>query len=67
MLRADQESLDSALQSASQEGNLELVKALVESGADKENVSPENQATPFDRASYNVLFSFWKKKKILML
>lgn len=50
---ADQETLNCALQSTSQEGNLELVKKFVQFGANLECQAIDNRASPLDRAAFN--------------
>lgn len=50
---ANQQVLDSALLNASQEGNLELAKKLVQCGADLEARMFDTGSTPLDRACYN--------------
>lgn len=55
--KMNQINLDSALLSASQEGNLELVKQLVLVGANLECRMVDVGATPLDRAAYNGHYS----------
>lgn len=50
---ANQETLNSALLSASSEGNLEFVIKLVDHGADMEYCSLDIGASSLDRAAYN--------------
>jgi len=50
---ANQETLDSALLSASAEGQLEIVQKLISQGANLECRSIDIGATPLDRAAYN--------------
>lgn len=50
---ADQDSLNSALLNASNEGKTELVEKLLDHGAQVETRMPDTGATPLDRAAYN--------------
>lgn len=50
---ANQETLNCALQSTVQEGNLQIVKQLLTHGADIECRAKDIEATCLDRASYN--------------
>lgn len=57
---ATSETLDAALQSCSQEGNLDLVKKLVQNGANLESRAIDNRASPLDRAGFNDFFLKFK-------